>query len=395
MLSAGYAEQRDKDQEEAEQVSSVALNLEGAEDGVWRLTGEEVNKLRDMILEEERRDTTQDLLDVILVVLNDQVDEKGLTEVLEFLLEELKDALAQGEFRFPLRLIRVLAKVRGIYKTRKPWALPALDRFFTAISGNQVLELLSGVLPTLDVLDSERMKMLREFILLLGPGAILVLGPMLTQIRSPDIQKELTDLIRIMAQRDIRPLEELLTGSDDSLVLKLIYVLGQLEGEESTRILRQMIRHDSPRVRERVLRHLVARNSQILEELFPLIEDPKEPIRRLLLDSLGQDRSVLAERLLLDYLGQRRYRLKAHEHLLACYRALGRCGSSRSIPFLKRVLFRARWLPELGKSVHRRGAAIALIALGTEEAKETLHRASRSLFPSVRLAYRKALEASQ
>ncbi len=179
------------------------------------------------------------------------------------------------------------------------------------------------------------------------------------------------------------------------MVQRLVDIVGELEGERSITILRKMIKHPSERVRRSALMYLVARDSSVLRKVFPSIEDTSEVVRSFMLEHLGQCRSESAESLLLDYLEQRRFRLTNPGHLFACYRALGRCGSARSIPFLQRTLFNEGWIPGFSRSTHRQGAAIALMALGTEKAKNTLQKASRSLFPSVRLAYRRAMEMTQ
>jgi HEAT repeat protein len=133
----------------------------------------------------------------------------------------------------------------------------------------------------------------------------------------------------------------------------------------------------------------------LIKLLFTLVEDPDESIRNMVLRALGKDRNRVAEDLLLKYLEKRQYTITNHQHLLACYRALGRCGSSPCFPFLQKVLFAKGWFPDFGKSVHRIGATVALQALETKEAKEILEKASRSFFPAVRLAYRKALEVNR
>ena len=181
------------------------------------------------------------------------------------------------------------------------------------------------------------------------------------------------------------------------MVQRLVHILGHLKGERPTRILLKMLSHSSERIRSHALRFLLARNlhPKVIQKLFPLIEDASDSIRQLMLEYLGRRRSKLAESLLLDYIEQRRFRRKDRQHLLACYRALGRCGSSHSVTFLQQVLSKRGWIPGFSRSMHRQGAAISLIELGTQEAKEILERASRSLSPCVRLAYRKAVEASK
>jgi HEAT repeat protein len=148
-------------------------------------------------------------------------------------------------------------------------------------------------------------------------------------------------------------------------------------------------------VRKQAIRQFEGINGEVIKWLFILTEDPDESIRNMVLRKLGRDRNQVAEELLLNYLETRQYTITNHQHLLACYRALGRCGSHRCIPFLKKLLFTKGWFLDLGKSVHRIGATVALFALETKEAKEILQKASGSFLPAVRLAYRKALEVNR
>ncbi|MFH1931574.1 MAG: HEAT repeat domain-containing protein [Pseudomonadota bacterium] len=395
LLSTGEAEHNGIDDFEPEQDSSLSMTSHSTEHALWKLAAEETEKLREMILEDERRDSVRDLLDVLIVLLHDQSEKTNSIAILEFLEEEIQDTLAKGEFRFVLKLLIGLYKIRDAYKNRKPWTRPILDHFFMRLSSPRVLNVLSDVWTTLDSLDSDRIKLLRQFLLLLPSNALLALGPMLAQVQSLDTQQQLMEIIGIMAKRDLRPLERLLAGPDEFVVQKLVHILGGLEGEKSTQILLKMLKHSSDRVRKQALKELIDRDVQMLNKFFHLIEDPDDSIRRLMLKNLGEKRSESAEDLLLDYLEKRRFRLADQKHLLDCYRVLGKCGSKRSMPFLRKLLLNRAWIPDFGRSVHRRGAAVALMALGTEETKEILYKASRSLFPSVRIAYRKALEASQ
>ena len=237
------------------------------------------------------------------------------------------------------------------------------------------------------------MELLRQVLLMLSPAAILFLGPLLLKIRSSSAQRQFMEIIGILAKRDIRPLERLLRRPEEFMVRRLIDILGHLDGKKPTQILLKMLRHPSQKMRERALMFLVDRDPRLLKKLFPFIEDPSNGIRQLMLDRLGQRRSKVAETLLLDYLQQRSVQRKDRQHLLACYRALGKCGSSHSIPFLQDLLLSQGWIPGFARSTHRQGAAMALMEMGTQEAKGILEKTSRSLLPGVRGAYRRAKEA--
>ena len=102
-----------------------------------------------------------------------------------------------------------------------------------------------------------------------------------------------------------------------------------------------------------------------------------------------------ADQKLLDYIEKGHFKISDRWHLLACCKALGRYGSRDSLSFLRKKLLYKGWMPGSIRSLHRQGAVVALTALDVEDAKEILKKASRSLFPSVRHAYRKGMEENQ
>jgi HEAT repeat protein len=74
------------------------------------------------------------------------------------------------------------------------------------------------------------------------------------------------------------------------------------------------------------------------------------------------------------------------KHTLACFKALGLCGSDRSLPILAEMLLSGSLFSKLSGSLTRKGAAIALQALGKEDAQQILTQASKSYYPGIRWA---------
>ena len=142
--------------------------------------------------------------------------------------------------------------------------------------------------------------------------------------------------------------------------------------------------HHSAKVRLEASKGLLKRDPESIKKLFHLIDEDNESLHSLILDHLGASENGLAEDLLRDYLEKENYKRTDVDHILACFRALGKCGSPRSVSFLRRVLFRHGWMPRFWKAARRRGAAIALSTMGTDEARHVLEDAGRSFYPSVR-----------
>jgi HEAT repeat protein len=151
----------------------------------------------------------------------------------------------------------------------------------------------------------------------------------------------------------------------------------------------KLVHHKSAYVRQEVLKTVLKQGHVPIKEIFSLIDDRDESIRRLMLKHLGQSRDRTAEDLLLRYLESGKPTNADSGHVIACYTALGQCGSSKSLPFLRQTLLGSGWFPSFGVSVHREGAAVALSKMRTKEAQQILEKAGRSLSPGLRRIVRK------
>ncbi len=379
-----------REQDEERETPEKFFAVSEANTALWTLSPDEIDELRKMVLADENRDTTGEVLDVVMAVLKENIDENDFQDALGFLREELRGLLSRMEFQMGIELLRGLNKIYASCKTDRPWAIPALNRFFKEISGHEVLNALEEMWPALETLDSHR-RLLWQLLVLLPSEAILAIGPMSLKVSSLSVQAELLKVIEVLAGRDMGRFESLLKGADKALVERLVPVLKDLKGERPSEILLTLVHNSSERIRRRALDTLIARDYRFLKEVFSLIEDPSDPIRMLMFKYLGQNRNELAEGLLLDYLDKQQFQRNDEHHLLACYSALGRCGSGRSIPLLRKALLSKGWVPGFKRSRHRRGAVMALKTLQLDEANDLLDKSSRSLCLFVRIAYRKAM----
>jgi HEAT repeat protein len=252
--------------------------------------------------------------------------------------------------------------------------------------------MLPEVWPLPGVDDEGDGEALRRLLLNLPPEAVLTLGPMLPQFSPSEIQLAVMGTIASLAQKDLAPLQQLIEVSEGWLAEQLLIVLGGMPGEKATRILVGMLAHPMPNIKCSALRALMSRQRGVIEEIVPLIADPSPEVSTLALQHLGARKSEKAEGLLRDYIKDKRCRRSDREHILACYRALGLCGSAASIAYLRDVILDESLLPDVSKSLHRQGAAVALNLLAGDEAGAVLLEASESRFSSVRLACRKARE---
>ncbi|MBW2636703.1 MAG: hypothetical protein JRC86_04125 [Deltaproteobacteria bacterium] len=357
---------------------------------ILKLTPEEENKILEYVRMEEKKDPTSDYLDALFDSLLEDREKENFEIILEVLEEELRDLLSRRDFDLTLRILQSLHYVLESSSADPPWAVALIEDFLlTASSPHSLLPLQSA---WTDATPDEAEK-IRDILILLRPEAIHTLGPILLQTTSLRMQQVLIDVMTKMASEDIRPLESLLAEtSEENLTQKIVHVLGNLEGGKPVQLLKKMTRHPSAKVRYDASKGLLVRDSESMKELFSLIDEENESLHSLILDHLGASKNSLAENLLLDYLVKKKYKRTDDDHILACFRALGQCCSARSVPFLRRVLFRHGWMPRFWKAAHRRGSAIALSEAGIDEARHVLEDASHSLYPGVRRTARQAIQ---
>jgi HEAT repeat protein len=359
---------------------------------IWQLTQEELRELEELVAEEESQSRTDDMFDLWTVILQTRNTPEEYETILEFIKEEFKNTLAQGEFRIALDFLESLQKTYQSDKIEKSWARPMLGRFLIDIFDVQVLGVFQQILPTLDKLHIDRIKVFRRLAHHFPPAAITALAPILLEKLSAPAERQLMEIIGSLALKDIHPLKQLLDRPEEALVKKLVYILGHIKGEKTKLILLKMTRHTSGLVRLEALKALTRRDAKMIKELFPLIDDPILAIRRLMWKYLEQHKNDEIGNLILSYLEQKKIRRKDDQQILNCYKILGRCSSRSTIPFLRESLLSQGWDFSSNRSLRRQGAVVALLELHTEEAEEILKKASKSLFPSVRSAYQKALK---
>jgi len=356
----------------------------------FQLTTEEVENLQEMVCREEERDATQEILDMLADILKDQRDEEYFDVVLDYMEEELQTALGRKDFDIALRILKRLIQIRMLCKESSSWALSRINEFFLGVCEPDFLTPLQEVWPTLSASEMGKLKL---FLLLLPPKAIGALGARLLEAPSPAVEKMLAEVIVSLASRDFRPFEKLLDTAEDHLLCCLVPLLGRMTDEKSSRALVHMAHYPSERIRKEALSAIMARDLWVPDKLTSLMDDHNTFIRQLLIKYLGSRRSQAAEMLLLDYLRNRKYRNMDHEHLSACFRALGRCGQTEAIPFLRDTLLRGSWISRFRISVLREYAALALTELGTDKAKQILEEGSQSWFPGIRSSIRAVMQA--
>jgi HEAT repeat protein len=239
---------------------------------------------------------------------------------------------------------------------------------------------------TLAIINEAQLKMAGKTLYMFPSSAIGILAPMMLKASSSVVRAVLSKVVEGLAARDFRPLERVLENGNEELLCQLVPLLGHMKDSKSAQALLNMARHPSARVRRLGLKTVISRELWAPERLMSLIDDESEGVRQLFLRYLGAHKNEAAETQLLIYLRDRKDRRGDQRHLMACFRALGRCGMGKSLPFLQDTLLSGSWLSKFFSSPRREGAAVALAELGLEESEESLEAACQSRYPGIRRA---------
>lgn len=360
---------------------------------LWEISQAERKELQKMVQEEEHWDNTEDVFDVLLVILQSQTDRDNFSSVLDFILEEVVDSIEQGEFKQLLNLFQALHHM--LYKDVSAglgWTHPLINRFFEDLSKPEMFDLLTGELMVLNDGDTEKIQALRQVLLYFSPEVISSLGPVILRSGSAPVRRMLMEVIGYLSLRDMGPIEKIYEQQDRALGEKLLPVACRFKGGRSIKLFFKMTRHPSKNVRREAVRILLSSDPQYVQKLFFLIDDTSDSVRKDILGAIAKQRSTELESMLLKYLADNIDR-QTPEHIRACYEALGSCGSTSSVPFLREILLGRGWdlFKKSEKTILREGAANALALLDNQEALDILQTASKSKFKVIRLACQRAM----
>ena len=357
------------------------------------LTPAENEILQKLIIEEEHRNHSEDVQDMLLIILEDEDEEEEFGRILDLLVREFENTLRHGEFQCSVKILVHLKNLPDGNVVKKSWQDQLVDQYFESVSDLEVLEALVAYLPDFKSEDASQLKILRQTLLMLRPKAVLTLGLLLSEVSSVALRRLLMEAIVILSKQDLNPLSQLLKSPDDLMVRRLVTLIGYLAGKEPQKLLLDMARHPLLDIRRQALKQLLKRNGHVQRSFFFLLEDSSDIIRSEILRRLASERNQRSEDPLQEYLAQKAFTISDYDHILACYTALGKCGSSRSIPFLKATLEeRDLWeFFNFAGSPHRLGAAVALAELNLPEADKILLQATHSFFPYIKRAARRAI----
>ncbi len=371
--------------------ATVQIERSATRRDLLRLSEKEKAQLQNQIEALETKDNTAVVRQILLFTLAQQTEITDFKQFLEVLHDLLFDQLYHrqaGHFHELLRGVRLLQK-----NTRIDWQRKAVNDFINRLSSHSAWTGHTQFFGELYTLTATEQQHTTRFIHLMSPAFIAVLAPELNRVRGTVLHQKLVVAAAKLASRNFQVLERCISGSDEATLRQVVMILGEMSGERVEALLKRLGRHPSGAVRETAVKTMLAKTATPMELLAHYLADSHPGVRTAALDYISRTRDPSAEAVLRNYIQNDPTVEQDDDHLIACYKALGRCGSQATIPFLEACLLNRSGggLLQFGGNVHRLGAAVALRQCPGERAKQILAKAAKSLFPAIRKASRKAL----
>ena len=179
-------------------------------DAQLELSNADYEILQQMVQEEESWDITEDLFEVLLIILKSQTEQEKFAAVLGFISEVAVETIELEKFDLLVKLFQSLHKLFSPEtSTEQDWKSPLIDRFFQDLSKPEIFQLISEKLLQLQTSEIEKLKALDQALHYFSPEVIPFLVPVIMQRSSHEIQQMVSEVIVHLSQRDIGPLEKI------------------------------------------------------------------------------------------------------------------------------------------------------------------------------------------
>lgn len=351
------------------------------------LTPEEKVELQEMIDREERSSASEHLKMLLDILIQIQ-EEKDYNIILGVLSEEFDTFYNRRDFESALMILDGLRKVLTSGKVNTPQTVTLIASYYQEMASDaRSLKPLEEIWSTLNAKQIETMKGILQH---LPPKAVPTLMRLLLLGQPSRLEEAAEDSIVSLLIQDAGCLERLINDPDERLIEKLVSLLTRLKQEISLKYLLKLARRPSASIRRMAIKAIEQLPGDQTSAIFEFMDDPDPSVRQAILTHLGQSRNETAEDLLMKYLQNPKLSAAKDEHIIECFRTLGKCGSARSVSFLRATFLHRKWLAGFQKSPFREGAALALVELKIPEARETIETAGRSFYPGLRGIARKA-----
>ncbi|HZD04372.1 MAG TPA: HEAT repeat domain-containing protein, partial [Longimicrobiales bacterium] len=378
----------------AEAQPTATISREDFNPTLYSLDAREMERLRQDIEAEMRRDLRGDVLAALFDRLEEPEHPDRQSEILGVFHQLLPNFLGRGALGGAARILEELRALERREGMLREAHREEASRILDEVSAPETVEELIRALEDGSLRPDPRS--LGGFLGFLRGEA---LGPLLRAaetVASKELQPVVRESIHGIAERNPRSLYELLHTEDPVVVSGAARLAGRMRIAEAGPVLADLMYHEDPDVRLAAVEAATdLKASTAAGALESLLGDPDREVRIAAVRALGQLRYRPAARTVADALTGRSLRQADLTEKIAFFESFGLLGGEEAVELLDRFLNGRGFLGRREPPELRACAALGLGKVESPEADAALQAALSEEDPVVRSAVNRALRREE
>ena len=372
-------------------VLSPPKGIEIPDLNIFRLTEEEIRKIKGEVRSEEELDVVGELEGILFDILRIEREPVLFSEILGIIDNILENLMLKGDFVHARKILEFFWEMLDPAKNIPP-VLSTQIQNALGHAGNQ--QRILTLVPVLNGELTQKLEDLFSFVILFEKNAIPSIVELLGSVDKMKPRRVLCDALVELGKMDIEMIISKLEDRRWYLVRNLIYVLGKIGDVRVIESFSRFIRHKELKVRKEVLHALdTMEDPRACQLLVHFIPDPDPSNRIFAIKTLSRKRVKEGLKPLLNLFSSKDFHLKELYEKKEIFDAIAKIGGDEVVPEM-RNFFKKRW--SLFKNIHLEEmglcAAVALQRIGSPAAIEALLEGSKSSNKTIRGACNKALD---
>jgi len=356
---------------------------------VYLLTSDEVEGLRKDVESEVDPNFVFNITDILFEILALEKEREPYHDAVNILIKILDAFLTLGEFTKATDLLKRVYITLKTYDLQN-WQIESIQKIIMEAGEEVRIERIGKVLEREEV----RLEDVNAYLSLLQKNSIKPLIKLLGELKNSKARRVFCDALAEIGKNAIDMFTPFIDDRRWYLVRNIIYILGRIGKEQSLPYIQKAFNHEENRVRREAIQALgLIGGPKAIGLLVKALTDNDVRIRCMAAINLGKGGKKVGLIPLLEVVQSKDFYKREPAEIKAFFNAIGMVGSNEAVPVLQQLLERKSWFGRGKTDEIRMGAANALAAIGTPEAKAILEEGKNSKDESIREACTQALKS--
>jgi len=356
---------------------------------VYLLTSDEVEGLRKDVESEVDPTFVFNITDILFEILALEKEREPYHDAVNILIKILDAFLTLGEFTKATDLLKRVYIILKTYDLQN-WQIESIQKIIMEAGEEVRIERIGKVLEREEV----RLEDVNAYLSLLQKNSIKPLIKLLGELKNSKARRVFCDALAEIGKNAIEMFTPFIDDRRWYLVRNIIYILGRIGKEQSFPYIQKAFNHEENRVRREAIQALgLIGGPKAIGLLVKALTDNDVRIRCMAAINLGKGGKKAGPIPLLEVVQSKDFYKREPAEIKAFFNAIGMMGSNEAVPVLQQLLERKSWFGRGKTDEIRMGAANALAAIGTPEAKAILEEGKNSKDETIRDACTQALKS--